>query len=302
MKALKIFAFLLVAFLLLGSAPDASALGKQTVTLVDPASIPNLYWETDLTPIHEIQVPGQPAKVVQGWGWGFGYSASFADAPTKIEPLGMIYSSGEVTGRSWSEWGIPGEEQKWQISLIAPPEYPRELSYMTPDGGVYTGKLIAGAIPVYNLVGDTVVRSLVWIWKDNGKIAVKTWVVAVGHLVPADGAVFAERIIPTNSKMVWTEFKGGQISDAYLAKVGTYQNADGWTTTHWVLKSVAVKTAQQGTIIFGGSLSYLEATPYEAHPWYQKSVSDTWDPARLIGESFCPYDPLTVYLWGGPCE
>jgi|GEM_PF-5382308 len=305
MKALRFLTLALFASLLLGSAPHTSALGKQVVTLVDPASIANLYWEADLTPIHTLQIPGKPAMVPFGWGWGYDYTATFADAPTRIEPVGLVYANGEVTGRSWSEWGIPGDVKKWQISLIAPPEYPRELTYMTPYGGVYTGKLIPGAIPVYNLIGDNlVVRSLVWVWKQDGRINAKTWQVAVGYMVPADSSVYTtEKTIPSNSKVVWSEFKGGQVSDVYLAKAAVSKNTDGWATTRWTFKSVSVKNSHGTTVV--GNVNYMESTPYDSNPWYDKWLSETWDPARLIGQTLCPYSlevPFTMYLYGGPCE
>lgn len=280
-----------------------------TVQVVDPATIPDLFFEADLTPIHTISVPGQGTKVVRGWGWGYDYNVSFPDRPTLVQPFGARYENGTLTGRSWSGWGIPGEVQTWNVMATPPPEDPVEVKVLSGGQKIYGHNLLPGVIPLYNVEGDSVIRALIWVWRDEGTIRLRTWQVAVGYLVPADPDVYREGV-PTpelTRPYDFSQFTGGKITDVHLTAVQTITTSEGWRVTQWKADRFKIQTTIfwifPKTVVVDGGFYYWEPTPYETNPWYLKRLGDTWDPTRIVLRNLCPYQnavPMT-YLWEGTC-
>jgi hypothetical protein len=294
---------LLLAFLLaLMVAPQAIAATNHMVQVVDPADIPDLYFEADLTPIHTLTVPGQGTRVVRSWGWGYDYETAFSDRPTLVQPFGAKYENGTLTGRTWSQWGIPGDIQTWNVATTPPPEDPVEVTALPNGQKLYSRNLLPGVIPLYNLEGETVIRALVWVWREGEMVRLRTWQVAVGHLVPADPVIYAEQPAPELTKPYnFSQFSGGKVANVHLTKVNTWTNRDGWMITQW--KADSFTTQGPTTVVFDGGLYFLEPSIFENMPWYLKRLGATWDPSRLVGSTLCPYQdviPMT-YLWEGEC-
>lgn len=280
---------------------------QETVVLFDPAAIPILTWEADLTPTITVERPGQPRMVVRGWGWGYDYAVSFPDRPTLVQPFGAKYENGTITGRAWTQWGIPGDITTWNVATTVPPEDPFVVAKIFANGQkLYSQNLLPGVIPIYNLEGETVIRALIWVWRNGETVRLRTWQVAVGQLVPAGGA-YSRRPLPplpehreqavqdpivVEPRLVYHQLPPRDvcvtIDDVFLFTGGSFTTTDDWRTTVWRSYAWVGRTPAGEPRIFETTFNIWEANPLITGRDYLKFADGIWDPTRLIGSKLCP--------------